>query len=609
MSLDLAPGTGGPRWLRRVLWSLLIAAGVYTLVRAVTLTVDTYDSHVYLYNASRLLGSPLPPLDDSRPWLLSVLHMPTVAFARLFGPATTWLLRAPHLLNAAISLGAVAALVALMRQVLPSWLALLGGVLFVSNRCFIHYGANVLTDLGVTGLCVLSLTLHLQAVKTRRMRWFVLAGVAFGLAICMKFTAPTFAITIAAVELGALIQLQPVPGRRFGRPRFHFDKRRALGVGLEVLAGVAVVAVLEVFVFTRLYGGRGWARFQAAWATAQNLRSNTLPGESWRDNLHMAVATFSPWLLLLAAAGVVVALARPRRDDLPFAACLVGVGGALLFAIGHNEARYLLPVAPGVIYFALRASEAAWAATRVRAGLAAAGAAGLLVLGSLANGAAQVAQDHDPFFGREFHGRATRALAAARPPGRPAFVMGYWQTLTPAAVGPVPQDEFWNTYHASPFVTEYLLGEPVKLLPGHAGKYDAALDLMAHTVDGDALVRFNDVFFMTAGFPKGPRDQALEVWKIHRRELAPSGPAGHFGPAPGSPPDSGQGELRVEDGATRFSPRLAGGPWIMFGRRPDGGWTFIGESSGKPGETWTLPAPVAATDRIALLRVDISRFD
>jgi hypothetical protein len=593
MSLDQAPGTGGPRWLRGVLWSLLIAAGVYTLVRAVTLSVDTYDSHVYLYNASRLLGSPLAPLDDSRPWLLSVLHMPSVALARLFGPANVWLLRAPHLLNAAISLGAVAALIWLMRMVFPWWAALLGGVLFVANRCYVHYAANVLTDLGVTALCTLALALHLHGVKTRRARWFVLAGVTFGAAIGMKFTAPTFAITIAAVELGALVVFEPAPGRRFGRPRFRWDGRRAKWVAAEAAAVVATFVAIQVFVFTKLYGGLAWRRFQDAWSAAQKLRHTRYPGELWSDNVPMALTTMSAALLILCGLGLLVAARRPRRDDLPFAAGLAGVGGSMLFAIGHSEARYLLPVVPCVIYFALRAAEGAaalWERTRaggarVLAGSAVAGV-GLLVAGTVANGLAQVAEDHDPFFQKAFQGRAARALVAARPPGRPAFIMGYWHTLSPRLVGPVPQDEFWNTYHSSPFVFEYLFGEPFTLLPAHAGQYDAALDLLAHTVDGDALIRFDGVFYMTAGFPATPRaQQGFEVWKIHRKELP------------------------VENGRAIFPAGLSSEPWIMFWKTPEGAWSFFGLSTAKSGEPILMPPAAASTGAVTLLKIDIQRFD
>jgi hypothetical protein len=585
-----AAGDDVPRWLRLTLWSLLAAAAVYTVMRALALKVDLYDGYVYLYNATRLAGVPLARLDDSRPWLLSVLHLPVVALARLLGPANPWLLRGPHLLNAAISLGAVAALVWLMRMVFPRWVALLGGVLFVANRCYVHYAANVLTDLGVTGLCTLALALHLHAVRTRGARWFVLAGVTFGAAITMKFTAPTFAITIAAVELGALVVLEPAPGRRFGRPRFRWDGRRAGMVAAEVAAVVATFVAVQVFVFTRLYGGRAWRSFQEAWAAAQQLRHTRYPGELWSDNVPMAITTMSASLLILCGVGLIVAARRPRRDDLPFAAGLAGVGGSMLFAIGHSEARYLLPVVPCVIYFALRAAEGAaelWrgarpGATRAATGVAV-GAVALLVGGTVANGLVQVADDHDPFFARDYQGRAGRALAAARPPGRPAFVMGYWHTLSAATPGPVPQDEFWNTYHSSPFVFEYLLGEPATLLPGHAGQYDAALDLLAQTKDGDALVRFDGGFFMTAGFPTTPRpNQGFEVWKIARKELP------------------------VENARATTPP---GGPWIMFWKAGPGAPSYFGISTATPGDPILLPPVAASADTVTLLRIDIQRFD
>jgi len=119
----------------------------------------------------------------------------------------------PHLLNAAMSLGTVAALVALMRQAFSLNLALLGGVLFVT--ALLRSLRRQRPDRHpVTGLCVLAFWLHLRALRTRRLPSFALAGAIFGCAIAMRFTAPAFGAAIAATELAALYVLDR---RRTGR--------------------------------------------------------------------------------------------------------------------------------------------------------------------------------------------------------------------------------------------------------------------------------------------------------------------------------------------------------------------------------------------------------
>jgi hypothetical protein len=609
------PSADGERGLRAGAWVVLAAAAAYTLVRAWRLKTDYYDAFVYLYNACRFLGEPIgPALEDRRPWLLSVLQAPVVALARHGGPGNVWLLRGPHLINAALSLGAVAACLALLRRHFGKTLALLGAALFVAGRGFLHYSANTMTDLGVTGLCALTVHLHLDAARTRRLGRFALAGVVFGLAAAFKFTAPLLVGALLATEAAALIEVTPAAeGRR--RLRLRVDPRRHLGLVVEGLVTVATFVVVELGALWRFYGAGAWAAMRAASGSLFTLYAG-LVGERWTDNFPLLVGIVSVPVAVLAIAGALAAVARPRRSDATFVAWLAGMGGGLFFAVAHNEARYLLPLAPAVIYFALRGVEAALAvAGRAGRGGARAAAAGiaLLVVWSLATGVAQAGADRDPLLTRDVHGRAARALAARRPGSIP-YSVGVWVTLAPETPGPLPEDEFWNTFHASPFVASYELGEATQPLPG-VGPPAALRDVLHwRLADGARALRFAGSYFETREFPKGPRHQALEVWTVRRHDLelvSVSEVGGRiFGerrPTGGAPVGATLNVVDLEAGKPR--PSLvgvpAGGPWWVYTKTPKRTWAFAGST-----DTPDLAlADAADVDGLDLVRVDVERIE
>lgn len=576
------------RRARAAAWAVLGVAALYTFVRAWRLTLDYYDGFDYLHNASRLLREPVgAAIDDRRPMLLSVLQVPVVALCRRLGPGNAWLLRGPHLLNALLSMGSAAALVVLLRRWYSTTLALLGGVLFVCGRAFVHYGAHVMTDLAVTGLCAATLALHFEAVRTRKLGAFVLAGVVFGLAVAMKFSAPNLVFAILAAEAISLFDVAPA-GAPGPRVRLNLDPWRRVGLAIEGLATVAAFAAVQLGSFSRLYGSGAWTVFREASASLSDVHWS-LAGESWRDNLPMLIVILSWPVVILAAAGALVAVVGPRRGDVPFAAWLIAMGGALVFLHGHNETRYLFPVVPAVIYFALRGVEAVLDLGR-RAGpvgvRTAAGVVGLFVAVALAAGVAQAGEDADPAFTADVHGRAARAMAE-RPPGEPPYAVGVFTTLAPATPGPLVEDEFWNAFHASPFQFSYLLGEEAKAFP--APNAPAANDrdaLFPRLPDGARVLRFAGTYFETRGFPKGPHNQALEVWTVRRREL-----------------DLAQ--LRADHGRATLVSAPAGGPWWIYTKTARRPWAFAGAS-----DTGDFGLPDAAdVDGLALVRVDVERFE
>jgi Dolichyl-phosphate-mannose-protein mannosyltransferase len=598
-----------PVWLPRVLWLGLTATAAYTVTRAFFLKAEYYDGYSYLLNASLVAGERIGEASDLRPPLLSLLQLPVVVVCRALGPANPWLLRGPHLLSAALAVGSAAAVVWMLTEVFGTTLALLGGVLFVASRAFFHYGAHVMTDLPVTGLCALSLALHLHAVQTRRLAGFACAGAALGAAVGMKYSAAVFGVVLVMTELGAIARVETGPGVP-PRLRLRFDGHRWVGVVLEAAASVALVVIAETVMFTRIYGWAAWPRLVTAMQAAKRA-VDRLPGESWQDNLPMLLTMLSIPLMAAAAVGLIAALAKPRRADVSFWAWLSVMGAFLLFVVGHNEARYLLPVVPAIVYFAVRGVEAtavtfmkAAASVRVRRNVVAAGVA-LLAASVFSNGISQAWEDRDPVFYRDLQGRAARELLAFRRRGGPAYVVGNWHTLWATTPGSMRQDEFWNVFHGAPFVVAYLLGEPVVPLAGNGSPFALRDQLLARAGEGDGVIRFDDVFYMTAWLPPGGRYNPIEVWHVHRQDLVPSGPDRRLAPAQGSGPGAA---LRVEGAQVSLVPEFSSGPWWIFARSGPGSWTYVATSALSAGEPIPLPSESTAVTGIALLSVDVSQI-
>jgi hypothetical protein len=523
--MSLATRGGPHRAALGALLALLAIAAVYTVARAATLQVDYYDGFAYLHNASKLAGHDVSRYHDIRPPLLPLVQLPVVAGARALGPANPWLLRGPHLVSALLTIGTAAALFLLLRGFLDPPLALVGVALFVGTRLFVRYGAHVMTDLPVTGLLALTAALHARAADTRQLRGYVLAGLAYGAAISMKYTAAPFALVLAVCEAAHALRLGP-PGRRW-RLTLRLDLRRWIGLCLLGAATVCLVVGVHALVYVRLYGeATGWLRFVLAMETATRGAAVGLPGESWRDNLAMAIEVM-PAPLALGAIGVLAAAIRPRRPDILFAAWLGIMGGLLVFAVPHNEVRLLLPAVPPLLYFAARAFGVVlsrWPlpgppATVRRMAVAATVVAA--VCASLATGVAQAWADGDSFFRTDIVRRAASAAAtAARGEGR-LRVLGRVHTLSPHDPGPVPQDEYWNTFHQAPFVPEYLLGRQLDRLALANGALPELLPKLADQVrDGDTVLRLDDLLYVTNDFPSGPLPRPLEVWSFRRVELS-----------------------------------------------------------------------------------------
>ncbi len=579
---------------------MVVASVAYTLWRALTLTVDYFDAFEYLTNAWRLIDA-RADYSTIRAPLLALVEAPIVALARRAGPASGALLWAPHLLAAAMSLATAAGVYWILRRRFDATLALLGLALFMSTRYFVRYGAMALSDLPATGLLVLAMGLHARAWEQRSLGAYAATGVATAAAVAMRYPAGLALPALFASEFLHAFSVATL--RRMG---WRIDWRRWLGlaVAFATAAGTGLAIMATTY---RLVFGANARRELAALSLRRILGvAVALPGESRLDYLSFARSMLSLPLLLLIGAGMAFAIARPQRRDAPFWAWGIVMTGGIPYFMVHTEARYFLPAVPPLTYFALRAVEAVWSFTPQR--WVPRFGVGALCLMSVGNGLAQARADQDPFFTAGIQRRAVQRLLSARRDQGRVFVMGGWHTLGPADPGPVPQDEFWNTFHLGPRAIGYLASTPIARWPGGNTPWSAmGLALARNARDGDAILRLDDQYIVTATF-KGWGHQPMQWWSIRRIDLRHQPDSARL-----TSPD-GSIEVRLDDATpdTLLPQQSLGTYWAFVTTRSNPELKSVGE------RTFTSGVPVrigpeaggAATlgtdlDQVVLIRVDV----
>jgi len=514
------------------LLAALSLPAAYTIYRAFTLRVEYHDGFAYLVNARYLAGDRSLPYAPGRPPLVSLLQIPVVKAASLAQAPGPWLMVAPHVLSAVLSLLAALAVFFAYRSGLGPAAALLGVLLFATTRLFIRYGAHVMTDLPVAGLSAAAVALYSAAIRSGRFRTYALAGAALGATISTKYSAALLALALVLATGLLAFRVRQDGARR----RLVFDRalRPWLGLLLVGLATAAVFAAIHAPVFWSFFGPHALREFLPSMRAGLAAVAG-FSDESRKDYLVMLVEMASPAGTLLALGGIAVALARPQRRDAIFAAWLAVVGGGIVLLVGHNEARYLFPAVPPLFYFAARAVEFCWERwrrplrPRRTAAMALALVVGLAGL-SMVSGAAQAWDDRDRFFRTDIEGRAVELAAqSVRGRGR-LLLLGTRHTLSPRDPGPVPADEFWNVFHYVPPIPAYFLGRPLAQLGLPSASVQVLRPLLAAWLrDGDAVLRLDGLFYSTKTFPEGPVPRPLEVWSIARLDLVPApGRPGHL---------------------------------------------------------------------------------
>jgi 4-amino-4-deoxy-L-arabinose transferase-like glycosyltransferase len=484
----------GLRWALGIALVLGLAHPVY---RALHLGVEYYDGYDYLRSARALVGDPLLEYQPLRPPFVPIVQTPAMAVARASPPASPVRLIAPHLTGAVVSILSAGGVLWLFSRTVGASLALLGTLLFVATRYFVHYAPHVMADLPSAGWAAATVALYLRAGERRSPGAFALCGLALGCCVLTKYPL---------VVLGPALLL--AEGWRAAVTR-RIDWQAWKGVALACALGAGLFLAVQLALMWIVVGADGFA---ALADTLSHLPSMTgageIPGESWLDHGPMLVTMMSLPTLLLAGAGFCLAVARPQTRDFPCLAALVVLGGTTLFLVTHTEARYLLPAVPFLIYFALRSVEAALAAARLRwrswsgprrAALLAIGA--LWLAAPLRVGLDQARLEEDPLYRADLERRAAELLLAARRGDGRLLWHGRWYTLHTRWVGMLPYDEFFGIYHFPAFAIPYFMDQPVD-----AGRRRWPIDpdkLALVLKDGDAVLRSADADYDVWRLPPG----------------------------------------------------------------------------------------------------------
>jgi hypothetical protein len=570
-----------------LLVALIVAILVYTVHRAAVLRVEYWDGYEFLMNARALAGDAAAKYALERaPWL-ALAQIPAVAITFGGPPASVARLVVPHLMSALLSILTAAIIFRVYRHPFGTVLAAVGTLLFVSTPLFVRYGAHVMSDIPSAGWVTATVALYLSARARPRLATYAWCGLALGCAALTRYQVVGVGAALAAAELG------------YGVQERRLDLRRWAGLAACAAAAAVLFLAVHGVIAVSFYDAdvlRYVRDLQVKLTSADAFALSH--HESWRDYALMAPATISVPILLLAAIGLVRALLRPGRFEIPFIAWLLLVGASVVLLTAHNEARYVFPALPPLVYFSVRGLEwlpmLAGGDRRLRRAGTLAGVA--LVAWALACGLRQALLDRDPVFRADVQRRAAELLLRSRAPGGRLLWVGSGHTFHTRAPDRVPGDEFFDTFHYGIAAVQYFIGERPQVVGPPADDPDA----VAGFRDGDAVLRAADNIFETNEVPAGGVPPP-EIWRIHLARFNRS-PGGDFVPAV----DKGFTLRTDETGKVHVRAEQSAGVWevVAFdqpGRSPRSlGYLDIGVAESAPLD----PAPRAIA--VMLLKVERS---
>jgi len=573
---DKEEGVGGAPRAKNVavihlaLAAIVLSMAAYITYVAMTVRVEQYDGYVYLNNAKRLLDLPPARFEHIRPPLLSLAAAASVRLAAFVGNTGPGCFVWPHLTAVIISLLSALAVGFMLRRHLGTTLAFAGIALFVVTRLFLRYGPFAMADILSAGTVAVALALYARTWTDGKTppawRDFRRTGVLVGCAMLAKQPLGLILPALALSEVFYALHFR------------RLERRRVLGLALTTAVGVLVFVGIQLLIFTWLYGEDALeaAAYSAKYDFSPRSVSNRLvastAGDSNWDYATLAWHTLSPPVFLAGVAGLVLALKQRQARDLPYLAWLAVLGGTIVCMLSHTEARYLLPLVPIWLYFAMRALEAGvqagqrwWSHGRAaRVVLVAVGC--LSVASVLWESAVQVWLNLDPFYTADGQRRTLHALLSARGPQGKLRWFGPLATYHPARLARLKGDDYFDIFHIGADSLEYFLSEAI--VPANR---------IADLGDGDAVLKAPDTYYRSSSLPKegAPPPQ---IWNA--RVLGPS-------------PDSSGGVARMQTpngdivvrvvrlaaspASLLLTPESDLGTWYVYFRLQDG--TMVGGRS------------------------------
>jgi len=296
--------------------------------------------YFYLLAAAMVVATPVL-------WLVKHADPLTVR-AFVLDPGPYFLLG--RLLSAAFGVAAVYFLYRIGRAAFGRPAGLLAALFLAVAPLAVTYSHVAVTDMAATALALLALWLLLEGAQGRGRRWLVGGAVVAGLATSTKYNLGSLALpaTVAAVYAS----------------REEVARRVAAGARAALLWPRLVTARVYLPMLLAFIAGSPFVLLDPARFVGDFLRQNRIVGRGWLGfehvgngfwyNLHTNLGGgLGVLLLVLGVAGVAWALWRRSRLDVMVAPYVV-LYYVYISTWKELADRYLLPIAPLLILFAVR---------------------------------------------------------------------------------------------------------------------------------------------------------------------------------------------------------------------------------------------------------------
>ena len=268
-----------------------------------------------VYAVLRVVHGGAPPFDDVAALLAAYRDDPTVAF------------ETGRAIAVVLCMAGVVGVFEAGRRLWSPAVGVVAAAVLAFSFLTVSYSRYALTDTGVLLPVAIAIFAAVRAYEDGRLRWFVLAGAAVGLAVGFKYTAGLVGVPLLAAALA----------------RRPWEWRPVLGLALSGIAALAVFFVTTPYFFLELPLALDQLGEQSDAASVPKLgQGEGGPVGYYLGSLGWGFGT------LAAVAAVIGLVLEARRDRVR--AFLLALFPLLMFlylcTAGRHFARWLMPVYP-----------------------------------------------------------------------------------------------------------------------------------------------------------------------------------------------------------------------------------------------------------------------